>query len=386
MHPFQLTDELGPHEIIYLCEPAQSLRAVVVVDNVALGPALGSVSIAPDPTLEQMVQSARHGTLMHAAASLPHGGAQAVVLASSDLDRHRKRTLLRCLASALRDRREFIACPGDGTDEECMGWMLDEGLRVAGRPQELGGTPLALSEQIGLGLAEAVQAAVEYCDIELRGARVALSGFDAAAREAARYLADAGAAIVGVADAAGAIHEPNGLNVYELASRAEDGHSVIDHGGLKPLPPGAFIGIDCDIRIETAPRPMTASDAEQVRARLVVEGCRLALPLEAEVVLHRRQVACLPALIAGAGAAIAQSLEGRGAPSQSLVEAIRQAIVDNTRRVLGDGSRELLRSAAARALALERLDKGIAARRWSVYAGTDCPGLEWRDPRAAYEP
>jgi glutamate dehydrogenase (NAD(P)+) len=386
MDPFQLSDEFGPHEVIHLCEPAQSLRAIVVIDNVALGPALGPVSFAPGRTLEQLVQGARHSTLMHAAASLPHGGARAVVLASRDLERHRKRTLLRCLASALRDRRDFIATPGEGTDEECMGWMLDEGLRVAGRPRELGGTPLRQSEAIGLGLAEAVQAAVEYCDVELRGARVVLSGFDAAARQSARYLADAGAAIIAVADASGAIHEPNGLNVYELASRAEDGHSVIEQPGLKPISSEAFVGIDCDIRIEAAEGGITASHADEVRARLVVEGCRLAVPLEVEVALHRRGVACLPALIASVGGAVAQSFELRGAPSQSLAEAIRQQIMGNTRAVLGDSSRpRRLPSEVARALALEPLEKAIAARRWSSFAGTDCPGSDWRDPRAAYE-
>lgn len=387
MDPFQLTDAFGPHEVIYLCEPAQSLRAVVVIDNVALGPALCTVSIAPDLSLEELVHGARHSTLMHAAAAQPHGGARAVVLASPDLERHRKRTLLRCLASALRDRRDFVATPGEGTDEECMGWMLDEGLGVAGRPQELGGTALGQSGAIGLGLAEAVRVAVEYCDIELRGARLVMSGFNGAARQAARHLADVGATIIGIADKGGAIHHASGLNVYELASRAEHGHSVIEQAGVKPLSPEAFIGVDCDIWVEAGLRPITASDAHEIRARLVVEGCRLALPLEAEVALHGRGVACLPWLIAGAGGAIAQSLELRGAPSHSLVEATRQAIADNTRAVLGAASKQHRPpSEVAGALARERLEKASAARRWSVFAGFSAPGLELRDPRANYEP
>src|SRR5688572_29614939 len=36
MDPFQFGDEFGPRQIIYLHEPAQSLRAVVVIDNVVL--------------------------------------------------------------------------------------------------------------------------------------------------------------------------------------------------------------------------------------------------------------------------------------------------------------------------------------------------------------
>ena len=387
MDPFQLTDEFGPREVIHLCEPAQSLRAIIVIDNVALGPALCVVSLAPDVSLASMTQTARYGTFMHAAASVPHGGAEAVVLASTDLDRNRKRTLLRCFASALKERRALVASPGDGVDAECMGWMFDEGMQVAGRPPELGGSVLGLAGATGLGVGESVRAAVEYCDIELRGASVVLSGFDAPARQAGRYLADAGATIIGIADSHGAVHEPQGLNVYELASSAENGHSVIARAGLRPISLEAFVGIDCDIRIEAGAHRITPAEAGEVRARLVVEAARSALPLEAELALRHRGVACLPALIASGGGAIAQSLELRGVPSQSITEVIRQRITDTTHAVLAESSKQRrLPSEVACALARRRLENAIAARRWSVFAGFGSPGSELRDPRANFEP
>jgi len=385
MDPFQFGDEFGPRQIIYLCEPAQSLRAVVVIDNVALGHALGPVSFASDVALAPLVQGARHGTLMHAGARVPHGGAAAMILASPELDRHRKRTLLRCLASALRERRDFIACPGPGTDEECMAWMLDEGLQVAGRPAELGGSALGVSEAVGIGLAAAVVEAAAYGEIHLRGARVALSAFDAPARHAARRLADAGAAIVGVAPDGHAIYQPDGINVYELASEMEAGHLALARG--KPLSSEAFVGIDCDIWLEAAADGLTPGQADAIRARLVVEGHRLGLSHETELALQRREIPCVPALVAAAGAAIAHGLELRGPPSPSLADMIRQPIEENTRAVLAGAARQRrLPRDVARAQALQRLEKGAAARRWSVFAGLGAPGVELRDPRANYEP
>ena len=38
---FEITDEIGPEKIIHLYEPRTKMKAIVVVDNVAAGPAIG---------------------------------------------------------------------------------------------------------------------------------------------------------------------------------------------------------------------------------------------------------------------------------------------------------------------------------------------------------
>ena len=43
----ELCDDLGPAKIVLLREPAAGLQAVVVVDNLAAGPAIGGVRMAP---------------------------------------------------------------------------------------------------------------------------------------------------------------------------------------------------------------------------------------------------------------------------------------------------------------------------------------------------
>lgn len=50
---FDFSDELGPAKILAIHEPKSSLKAIVVVDNVAAGPAIGGVRMAPDVSLDE---------------------------------------------------------------------------------------------------------------------------------------------------------------------------------------------------------------------------------------------------------------------------------------------------------------------------------------------
>jgi glutamate dehydrogenase (NAD(P)+) len=71
---FSFADELGPLKIIHVHEPAIGLRGVLVVDNVAKGPSIGGLRMAPDVATEECVRLARTMTFKNAAAGLPHGG------------------------------------------------------------------------------------------------------------------------------------------------------------------------------------------------------------------------------------------------------------------------------------------------------------------------
>lgn len=76
---FRFADELGPSKIIHIYEPSVGLKAVLVVDNVAVGPSIGGVRMAPDVSTEECFRLARAMTLKNAAAGIPHGGGKAVV-------------------------------------------------------------------------------------------------------------------------------------------------------------------------------------------------------------------------------------------------------------------------------------------------------------------
>ena len=44
---FRFADDIGPEKVIGIYEPKLDLRAIVVIDNTAAGPALGGCRMAP---------------------------------------------------------------------------------------------------------------------------------------------------------------------------------------------------------------------------------------------------------------------------------------------------------------------------------------------------
>ncbi len=71
---FNFADELGPSKIIHIYEPAVGLKGILVIDNIAMGPSIGGLRIAPDVSVNECFRLARAMTLKNAAAGLPHGG------------------------------------------------------------------------------------------------------------------------------------------------------------------------------------------------------------------------------------------------------------------------------------------------------------------------
>src|SRR5512144_1993626 len=94
-------DELGPEKVVHVYEPQSGLRAIVVVDNTACGPAIGGVRMAADVTVEEVFRLARAMTLKNAAAGLPHGGGKAGIVA--DPHAADKPRLVRAFARAIRE-------------------------------------------------------------------------------------------------------------------------------------------------------------------------------------------------------------------------------------------------------------------------------------------
>ena len=139
---FQLADGFGPAKIVHVQEPAVGLRGTLVVDNVAAGPSIGGVRMAPDVSTEECFRLARAMTLKNAAAGLPHGGGKAVLIGDPKMDKAHKEVLIRAFAKALRSEDDYIFAPDMGTDEECMAWVKDEIGRVVALPREMGGIPL----------------------------------------------------------------------------------------------------------------------------------------------------------------------------------------------------------------------------------------------------
>ena len=78
------------------------LKAIVVVDNTACGPAIGGVRMAPDVTAEEACRLARAMTLKNAAAGLPHGGGKSAIVADPKMPPGDKEHLNSCFRESHR--------------------------------------------------------------------------------------------------------------------------------------------------------------------------------------------------------------------------------------------------------------------------------------------
>jgi glutamate dehydrogenase (NAD(P)+) len=366
---FALADDLGPLKVIHVREPSVGLRAVLVVDNVAAGPSIGGIRMAPDVSVEECARLARAMTLKNAAAGLPHGGGKLVVYADPKMPKDRKQTLMRALARSLEEVEQYIFAPDMGTDEECMAWIKDEVDRVVGLPREVGGIPLDEIGATGFGLRQVVDVALRYCDFELAGARLVVQGFGAVGRHVSRFLTAEGARLVAVADSAGAIHNPDGLDVDVLLQLKTRGRSVVDYADAQTIERDAVVGVACDIWIPAArPDVVNEDNVGQLNTRLVVEGANIPFTPGAERYLHEQGVLCVPDFIANAGGVICAAMEYHGASESAALDSIEEKLRRNTGQVLERArSESILPRQAAVELAEERVRRAMSFRRWSIF-------------------
>ena len=364
---FRFADDLGPAQVVHVYEPSTALKAIVVVDNIAAGPSIGGLRMAPDVSLEECFRLARAMTLKNAAAGLPHGGGKSVIFADPRMPAEDKERLIRAYACAVRDLSGYIVGPDMGTDERCMAWVRDEIGRAVGLPREIGGIPLDEIGATGFGLSVAVEVAKAHCDLKLEGARVAVQGFGSVGKHAARFLAQVGAVLVAAADSKGTLHDPEGIDIDRLLEVKEGGGSVLDYGRGEKLDRDAIVGVDCEVWIPAArPDVLRADNVGGLKAKLVAEGANIPVTPKAEAELHERGVLVIPDFIANAGGVICAAVEYAGGTQATAFETIEEKVRHNTAAVLAAAAeRKVTPRAAAVELADQRVRRAMSYQRWS---------------------
>jgi glutamate dehydrogenase/leucine dehydrogenase len=357
-------DELGPAKVIFL-HLASGYDAIVVIDNVALGPAIGGVRMRPDITAREVARLARAMTVKNAVAGLPHGGGKSGIAAPPDLAPADHERVMRAFARAIEQLTEYIPGPDMGTTETSMAYVYDEIGRAVGVPGALGGVPLDELGATGFGLAVCADVLSEAKVVELAGARVIIQGFGAVGSAAARAMGDRGAVVIAVSDIGGATWNPAGLDVAALLAWKQSGGPVAGFGGGTAVPRDDILGFDCDILVPAAqPDVVTAGNAEKISARVVLEGANIPVTGEAEDELARRGVLCVPDVIANAGGVICAAAEHRGAGRTEAFAEIEEKMRVSTAELL-DRLRgtALTPRAAAGQMADTRLVQARALRR-----------------------
>jgi len=304
-------------------------------------------------------------TFKNAAAGLPHGGGKSGILADPTCPPPQKEALVRTFARMIRELTEYIPGPDMGTNEACMAWIKDEIDRAVGLPRSLGGIPLDEIGATGFGLAVAAEVATAEAALSLKGARVAIQGFGAVGRHAARFLVQRGARVVAASDSRSATYNSDGLDVDALIAHKRAGREVGAFPSGSPMKSEDVIAVECEIWIPAArPDTLTADNVGRLRAKLVLQGANIPATDAAEDEMHARGILNLPDFVVNAGGVICASVEYHGGTQAQAFAAIEEKIRANTGEVLERSRTRRLRPRhAATQMVRTRLDEAMQYRR-----------------------
>lgn len=362
---FNLMDEWGPEKIVAVSDTKTGMKGVLVIDNTARGIGKGGTRMLPTVSVREIARLARVMTWKWAGVDLFYGGAKAGIQA--DPQSPYKEEILRAFVRRLSNEvpAEYVFGLDMGLTEDDAAIINDElGDRGAavGTPYELGGIPYDKLGITGYGVAEVVdQAAVR---IGLEGRRVALQGFGAVGHAAAARLHALDYSVVSISTAAGALHDPAGLDVPLLLQLREDrGDTLVDALPQLRIEPGSELLVDADIAVPAALQDViTVNNAADIKARLLVEGANLPTSPDAQTLLHRRGVTVIPDFVANAGGVVsaAFAMDARYSAFRPEIEQIFTTVSAKLRTNADQVLDETLRRGgtsheAARAMAQERV-------------------------------
>src|SRR5438067_1638286 len=304
-------------------DPVTGRHGYVVIDRLIDGVAGGGTRMRAGVTLEEVERLAQTMSVKNGALRLPGGGAKGGL----DIDPHdpEARALLTRFVSAMRPVLEsYWATAEDmGTTQELLDSVFQEvgmqasvqamlnhsgdGQAALGRLSKGLGTKvggIGMGDLVGgYGVAQAAIAALEHKGEPVAGKRVSIQGFGAMGGSTARYLAEAGARVVAVADVQGTVHAEQGLDVEAmLAGRTPLGD--IDRAGLRAeeLPRDDWLAVDAEILVPAAVADaINESNVERIRARYIVEAANIPTTEGAQRELHKRRVVVVPDFVANGG-------------------------------------------------------------------------------------
>ena len=284
-------------------------------DN-ARGPMKGGLRYHHDVDLDEVRALASLMTWKTAVVDLPYGGAKGGVgVDVHGLSIDEKERLTRAFVDAIHDivgPDTDIPAPDMGTDYRVMGWFRNQWEKYHGfNPAVITGKPV---EEYGAkGREEATGRGVGLLTVKTAGRlklaperrRVAIQGFGNVGLHAAKYLTDSTFPIVAVSDTSGTYYDPDGLNFRELHQHVNEHprRTLEGYDNCEVLPRDDLLTLpEVDILIPAAlGGVINGGNADDIAAKLIVEGANGPLTPDADAILNRKGVTILPDILANAG-------------------------------------------------------------------------------------
>ncbi|MCP8616723.1 Glu/Leu/Phe/Val family dehydrogenase [Salirhabdus salicampi] len=281
--------------------------------NDAVGPTKGGVRFHPDVNEKEVKALSIWMSLKAGIVDLPYGGGKGGIVCDPremsfrELERL-SRGYVRAISQIVGPTKD-IPAPDVFTNSQIMAWMMDEYSRIDefNNPGFITGKPLVLGGSHGRETATArgvticIEEAAKKKGIDIQGARVIVQGFGNAGGFLAKFMHDAGAKVIAISDAQGAIHDPNGLDIDYLLDR-RDSFGTVTNLFDETLSNDEMLELDCDILVPAAiANQITEKNAHDIKASIIVEAANGPTTLGATKILSERGILLVPDVLASAG-------------------------------------------------------------------------------------
>lgn len=281
--------------------------------NDAVGPTKGGVRFHPNVTEKEVKALSVWMSLKAGIVDLPYGGGKGGIICDPremsfrELERI-SRGYVRAISQIVGPTKD-IPAPDVFTNSQIMAWMLDEYSRIrefdspgfiTGKPIVLGGSH-GRESATAKGVTICIREAAKKKGIDIDGARVVIQGFGNAGSFLAKFMHDAGAKVIGISDAYGALHDPEGLDIDYLLDR-RDSFGTVTKLFKETISNEELLELDCDILVPAAiENQITEKNAHNIKASIVVEAANGPTTMEATRILTERDILLVPDVLASAG-------------------------------------------------------------------------------------
>jgi glutamate dehydrogenase (NADP+) len=294
----------------------------------ARGPYKGGIRFHPDADLDEVKSLAADMAIKCAVVNIPLGGAKGGIqfdpkIYTPEEVEEVSRLWVREMFDHLGPEKD-IPAPDVNTNSQIMAFMLDEYEKIAKKsaPGAFTGKPVSLGGSLGRDTATAqggVFVLEEYLRVNKmnrKGLNVVIQGFGNAGKAVAFLLNDLGYRIIAVSDSRGGIYSQNGLDLKLIDSIKEQGKQIGDlyckgevcdaekmsRDDVELLSNEELLELECDVLIPAAlGNQIHAGNAENIKAKIVLELANNATTPEADEILKKREVVIIPDVLANAG-------------------------------------------------------------------------------------
>ncbi len=281
--------------------------------NDAVGPTKGGIRFHPDVTESEIKALSIWMSLKCGIVDLPYGGAKGGIICDPrNMSFHELEALSRGYVRAVSQivgPTKDIPAPDVFTNAQIMAWMMDEYSRIDeyNSPGFITGKPIVLGGSHGRETATAkgvtimIREAAKKLGIDMKGARVVVQGFGNAGSFLAKFMYEAGAKVIGISDAYGALHDENGLDIPYLLDR-RDSFGTVTKLFNETISNKELLELECDVLVPAAiENQITENNAANIKAKIVVEAANGPTTIEGTRILTERGILLVPDVLASSG-------------------------------------------------------------------------------------